>query len=138
MELEDQLHAEIISLCSEGDQLVEINKYNEAIEKYIKALNLIPEPKTDWEASTWIYTALGDTCFINGNFVESKDYFYDAINCPGGMDNPFIILHLGESLFELGDLEKAKEYLMKAYMLEGYDVFDCEDEKYYLMIKNLI
>jgi tetratricopeptide (TPR) repeat protein len=72
LELEDQLHAEIISLCSEGDQLVEINKYNEAIEKYIKALNLIPEPKTDWEASMWIYTALGDTCFINGNFVESK------------------------------------------------------------------
>lgn len=138
MELDDQLHNEIVGLCSEGDQLVEIDKYNDAIEKYLKALKLVPEPKTDWEASTWIFTALGDTCFLNGNFAEAKDYFYDAINCPGGTDNPFIMLRLGESLYELGDIEKAKEYLLKAYMLEGYDVFDGEDEKYFLVIKNLI
>jgi tetratricopeptide (TPR) repeat protein len=138
MELQDDLYNRILSICSKGDNLVEDFKYDEAIEMYLKALELIPQPKQMWEASTWIYTALGDTFYIKKDFTTSKYYLFDALNCPDGIENPFIMLRLGESLFELGEISKAKEYLLKAYMLDGYAIFNGEEDKYFDVIKDEI
>lgn len=138
MELEDKIYDEILSLSNDGDLLVEESKYDEAIEKYLKALELVPSPKNKWEAATWIYTALGDTCFINENYKEGKEYLYDAINCPDGLDNPFILMRLGQCLYEMGEIDKSKEYLLKAYMLEGVHIFEEEDDKYFNSIIDII
>ena len=43
---------------------------------------------------------------------------------------------LGESLYELKRIEEAKDPLMRAYMLEGEEIFD--DDKYFEVIKDLI
>ena len=75
---------------------------------YLEALYLVPEPKYNWAASTWIYTALGDTCYINGDFSAAKEFLFNAINCPDGIENPFIMLRLGESLYELEKLINLK------------------------------
>jgi tetratricopeptide (TPR) repeat protein len=136
LELQDELYRKISSICSKADNLVDTFKYDEAINMYLKALYLVPEPKRDWEASTWIYTALGDTCYMKKDFDASKNYLFDAVNCPKGIENPFIMLRLGESLFELGEVNKAKEYLLRAYILEGYAIFDSEEDKYFKVIKN--
>lgn len=136
MELKEDVYNRILDLCSQGDDLVEDSKYAKALGFYSKALDLIPEPKHEWEASTWIYTALGDTCYLKGDFAASKNYLFDALNCPDGLDNPFILLRLGESLCELGEVDKAKEYLLRTYMLEGYSIFYSEDDKYFDVIKD--
>ena len=47
------------------------------------------------------------------------------------------MLRLGQCSSELGK-EDAVEYLMRAYMLAGKDIFENDDEKYFDMIKNLI
>lgn len=125
-------------LCNEGDTLVEEGEVDHAIRKYLTALNLVPIPKNEWEASTWIYTALGDAYFINEEYVFAKNNYFNALNCPDGISNPLILLNLGESLVECGEIDKAKDYLLKAYMLEGYEIFSEEDEKYYELIKDLI
>jgi tetratricopeptide (TPR) repeat protein len=138
MELQDDLYEEILSLCSDGDNLVEESRFDAAIEIYLKALDLVPDPKNNWEASTWIYTAIGDTYYIKGDYEASKNYFFEAINCPDGIENPFILLRLGESLYELNEFVKAKEYLLKAYMLEGNEVFQDENEKYLKLIIDII
>ncbi|WP_445670843.1 tetratricopeptide repeat protein [Paenibacillus sp. FSL M8-0334] len=138
LELDDKIHAQIIELCEEGDSLIEEEEFNKAIEKYSTALELVPSPKIDWEASTWIYTALGDAYFINDDYEMAKTNFYNALNCPDGISNPLILLRLGESQFECGELNQAKEYLLKAYMLEGYKIFDEEDDKYFKSIKDII
>lgn len=138
MELQDKLYEEILSLCSKGDKLVDDSMYNEAVEIYLKALKLIPEPKRNWEASTWIYTALGDTCFLKEDYEASRNYLFDAINCPDGIENPFVMLRLGESLFELKEVSRAKEYLLKAYMLAGDEIFQSEVGKYFDVIKDEI
>ncbi|WP_336047130.1 tetratricopeptide repeat protein [Solibacillus ferritrahens] len=138
MELNDKIYAQILKLCEEGDSLIDEEEFDQAIEKYSTALELVPSPKIDWEASTWIYTALGDTYFINDEFEMAKSHFYNALNCPDGISNPYILLRLGESLFECGELNKAKEYLLKAYMLEGYKIFFEEDDKYFDLIKDII
>jgi tetratricopeptide (TPR) repeat protein len=135
MELQDDLYEEILSLCSEGDLLVEATMYDEAINLYKKALELIPNPKNVFEASTWIYTALGDTCFIKEDFEAAKGYLLDAINCPDGIVNAFILLRLGETLYEMQEMKKAKEYLLRAYMFEGYPIFEDEDDKFFNLIE---
>lgn len=81
---------------------------------------------------------MGDTYFINDDYDMAKNNFYNAINCPDGFSNPLILLRLGESLLECGELEKAKEYLLKAYMLEGYKIFNEEDDKYFELIRDII
>lgn len=138
MELQDELYERIVSLCSQGDDLVNNFEFENAIIMYLKALDLVPEPKQNWAASTWIYTALGDTCYINKDFDSSKDFLFNAINCPDGIENPFILLRLGEAWYELGDVNKAKEYLLRAYILEGYSIFENEDDKYFDVIKGEI
>ncbi len=69
------------------------------------------------------YTALGDTYFLNREYEKAKSNLYNARNCPDGISNPFILLRLRESLFECGELDKAREYLIRAYILEGYKLF---------------
>ncbi len=47
-------------------------------------------------------------------------------------------MRLGQSAFEIGKMEEAREYLLRAYMLEGDDIFSDEDEKYLDCIRDLI
>lgn len=138
MELKEKIYQEILRLCEMGDSLVEESNYEEAVEKYLEALELVPEPKNIWETSTWIYTALGDTYFIKGDYQKAKKFLYDAINCPDGAHNPFVLMRLGQSLLELKNIEKAKEYLLKAYIIEGYTMFQDEDNKYFNLIIDII
>jgi len=97
MKIANEIYSKIKELCSSGDNLVIRSQYDDAISEYLKALSLVPDDKMEWEASTWIYTALGDTCFLKHDFEKAAHYLYDALNCPNGMCNPFISLRLGGS-----------------------------------------
>ena len=44
--------------------------------------------------------------------------------------NSLLLLRLGQSCFEINDVPKAKEYLLRAYMLGGRERFENEEEKY--------
>ena len=139
MELNDKVYDEIVNLSEEGNGLFDDKKYLDAKNKYIAALELIPNPKTDWEASTWLYTALGDVSFFLQSYDEAKNFFLDALNCPDGIGNPFIMLRLGESLYETGgDIDKIRDYLVRAFMLGGIEVFEGEDEKYFKTISDIV
>lgn len=70
--------------------------------------------------------------------MKAKSELYNALNCPSGISNPFILLRLGESLFECGEMDKAKEYLLRAYMIEGYKIFFNEDDKYFELIVDMV
>ncbi|GMA98789.1 hypothetical protein [Pelosinus sp. IPA-1] len=138
MELDNKIYEKIEGLSDEGNELIDDDRYDEAINKFNAALDLIPQPKHDWEASTWLYASIGDAYYLKEDYKKAKEYFYNAMNCPDGVDNPFILLRLGESLFECEGFEKAKEYLLRAFMLEGYKIFRDEDKKYFNLIKGLI
>ena len=47
------------------------------------------------------------------------------------------MLRLGQCSHELGK-EDAVEYLMRAYMLTGEEIFESDDEKYFDLIKYFI
>jgi len=63
LELNDQVYDQIVQLCNEGNTFVKSGQITNALGSYLAALDLVPLPKNNWETSTWIYTALGDTYF---------------------------------------------------------------------------
>lgn len=129
-ELASFLHEEIQSLCSAGDQLADDGRYEEAIEQYNKAWILIPEPKNDWEASTWVLAAIADACFLSGFKGSARDALDYAMTCPGGLGNPFLHLRLGQVLLDQGHDDQAADELMRAYMGAGAEIFESEDGRY--------
>lgn len=48
------------------------------------------------------------------------------------------MLRLGQSAFELGKKERATENLLRAYMLEGKEIFEEDDKKYFEFLKSKV
>lgn len=128
--LDDATHGRMQDLCAKGDSLCEQREFEQAFGFYRDALNLVPQPVEDWEAATWILTAIGDLHFQAGMPRKAVEALEDAVRCPGGLGNPFIHLRLGESYFELGDQDRAADELARAYMGAGREIFAQEDTKY--------
>ena len=138
MELNDKVYDEIKKKCARGNELADSEQYQEALTEFSKALELLPKPDYMWEAATWLYGSIGDMYFQLNDYSASLDCFMKAQKCPDGMGNPFICVRIGECFFELGNIEKAKQYLMQAYMLEGEEIFLDADPKYLALILPLI
>jgi hypothetical protein len=130
-ELPDTIHKEVKRLCAAGDQQAERQAYPDALSSYWAAWDLLPEPKTDWEAATWILVAIGDANYLGGDYVAGRDNLSNAMRCPGAIGNPFIHFRLGQCQLELGNHERAADELMRAYMGAGRDIFDQHDPKYF-------
>jgi len=129
-ELPDSVHDEIKRLCAIGDRHAEARAFSNALTNYWEAWDLLPEPKTDWEAATWILVAIGDANFLGADYDAGRDNLSNAMRCPGAIGNPFIHFRLGQCLFEIGDLDRAADELMRAYMGAGREIFDQHDSKY--------
>lgn len=138
MMLPSDIDQEIEKLSSEGDALADEEKYREANEKFIKALEMLPEPLEQWEASTWLLTAIGDMHFLQENYEHAKLALSDAMHCPEAIGNPFIHLRLGQSQYELGNQTRAADELTRAYMSEGKEIFMDDDPKYFEFLKTVI
>jgi tetratricopeptide (TPR) repeat protein len=130
-EIEDHIHEEIKSHCEAGDERASAKAFSEALTFYWKAWDLLPEPKTEWEAATWILAAIGDANFLSGDFAAGRDNLSNAMRCPDAIGNPFIHFRLGQCCFEIGDLDRAADELMRAYMGAGREIFDENDVKYH-------
>jgi tetratricopeptide (TPR) repeat protein len=136
MELPDAIYEKVTELSDAGNRLAEDGKYRDAVSKFIEALELLPEPITDWEACTWLLTAIGDTNFLAGNYEQARKALSDAMHCPGAIGNPFIHMRLGQSEFELGNTDRAADELARAYLQEGLAIFEDEDPKYVAFVKS--
>ncbi len=134
MELSEEVYIQIKEHCKAGDEKAENEHYQSAYDSYMQAWSLIPEPKNECEASTWVLTALADTYFYTKNFEAVKDSLQYAMHCPNGIGNPFIHMRLGQALLELGNEEQAKEELARALMGAGKEIFEDDDPKYFEFI----
>jgi tetratricopeptide (TPR) repeat protein len=129
-ELPEKIYSQVLDLSAEGDQLAESRHYREAIAKYNAAWGLVPEPKDQWEASTWLLAAIGDACFLSGHFESGAEAFSSALQCPGGFGNPFVHMRLGQCHLERKQETEAAEHLCRAYAIEGNAIFRDEKPKY--------
>jgi len=136
-EIPDEIYDKIEKWSEEGNNFFEREQFTQALKKYKAALKLVPEPKSDWEASTWLYTSIGDVHFSENDFDKAKENYYSALNCPDG-HNPYVNLSLGQTLYELEESETSRKFLLLAYMSEGNEIFEDEDPKYIGHITDLI
>lgn len=118
-ELDASTHEAVKALCAVGDRLAEAGSYEAAIAEYNKAWLVVPEPKSEWQASTWILAAIADACFLSGYKTSAREALQFAMTCPGAIGNPFLHLRLGQVLLDGGDENGAANELMRAYMGEG-------------------
>jgi len=137
-ELPDAIHARIVQLSEEGDRLASQGSFERALAKYQAALGLLPTPSTDWEAATWLFAAIGDVHFKGRDFASGIDAFERAVQCPGGLGNPFIHLRRGQCLFETRDREGAMDELARAYMGAGKNIFSDEEPKYFEALSGVL
>lgn len=137
-ELDDKTHAQIQELCAAGDRFADQSDFSSALENYWNAFDLVPEPKTAWDASTWILTAIGDSNFLGNDFRAGVDNLSNAMHCPGAIGNPFIHMRLGQCQFEVGNMDRAADELIRAYAVNGEEIFSGEDPKYLEFLKTRI
>ncbi len=135
MELDEKIYAEITRLCAVGDDLAKQKKHTEALAEYNEAWRLIPEPKSEWEASTWILAAIADMHFLLGDIASAREDLELAMTCPGAVGNPFLHLRLGQVRYEQKEYDASADELMRAYMGAGKDIFAGEDTKYLAFLK---
>lgn len=136
-QLGDEIHEHIQALCADGDALAKEANYPAALAKYWAAWDLLPEPQTEWEASTWILAAIGDANFCLGDFIAGRDNSSMCMHCPDAIGNPFLHLRLGQCQFELGNFDRAADELCRAYMWAGPELFEGEG-KYLRFLKTRV
>lgn len=128
--LKDEIYEQVELISEEGNDFADDEEYAAAAGKFKEALELVPDPKTDWEASTWLYSSIGNMYFMLDDFAQAAEYFLQAISCPDGKINSFIQMRLGQSFLELKQEDKALEHLLKGYRLGGKSLFAEEESKY--------
>lgn len=128
MELSDDIYNQIEHLSEQGNLMLEDENFDGALTSWRAALALLPEPRHDWEAATWLYASIGDACYQSDDYAGAKNALFDALNGPVGIENPFVHYLLGKTLLRLQD-ERALDYLLRAYMLDGEEIFDSDEEE---------
>ena len=117
-------------LCAEGDELAGGDHTGAAVARYEEALALLPDPKTRWEAATWIYAAIADAYFFAGDFAAAELPLSEITHCPGATGNAFVHLRRGQVALELGHHVRAADELALAYEAAGPEIFEDEHPKY--------
>ena len=127
-ELPDDIYEQIETLSDAGNDCIDDGDFDGAIENWRQALGLLPEPASQWEAATWLYASLGDAYYQSANYEMAKDALYSALNGHDAQANPFIHYMLGKTLLRLDD-DRAIDSLLRAYMLDGVDIFDSDEDE---------
>lgn len=132
-DLSDEVIEQIEELSESGNSLFDTEDYVNAIEVWQQALSLIPHPQHTYAESQWLETSIGDAYFLVEEHGKALTCFHNAAANveENGYENPFIMLRLGQTLWENNQLEAAKEYLLRAYMFEGAEIFENDDNKYF-------
>ncbi|XUY27080.1 hypothetical protein RMR21_001500 [Agrobacterium sp. rho-8.1] len=129
-ELPDDIYQEVVRLSAIGDEHIELGSSTEAISAWQQALDLLPNPKRIWDASVWLNASIGDAFLQLNEFDSSLLSFREAESSSDGFSNAFVQFGLGASFYELGLTDEAKDHLLRAYMLEGEEIFGESDPKY--------
>ncbi len=129
-EITPALKAKLDEFAERGNRFEEEEQYEKAIQAWEEGLGLIPEPQQYYSETIWFLAAIGDVYFEKGMYTQAHKCFDKARgNLSGdGYGNPFIMLRLGECCLETGDEKNAIEYLLRAYMMEGKEIFEPDED----------
>lgn len=137
-ELSEDIQDALEEICEQGNEAMDEGNPAEAAVFFQQALAILPKPAKEWEAYGWLQAALGDARFAMGDFERSLSHLRTAYAFAGPEEvNPFVLLRLGQCHRRLGDEKNAAEYMLRAYMLEGEDIFE-EDAEDFAFLKEAV
>ena len=137
MELPKELFEQISRYSEAGNALLETGSASEAYIQFETAVDLLPEPRESWEAYAWLFASMGECHFIEGNYQEAYDCFLAAYNSTMPDANPYVLLRLGECCTEIQN-NNSTEFLFRAFLLDGEEIFKTENDKYFKSIQQMI
>jgi tetratricopeptide (TPR) repeat protein len=131
---------QVVRLLDSGNELLDKDKNERALDTFQRALEPIPKPHDNYEISSLVYASIGDAYFFQHQFEEALTNFEEAQRIHGelhGHFEPFLLLRAGQSQFNIGDrddneeaLAKAGKLLSDAYKSMGDEIFEDEDPVY--------
>lgn len=133
-ELDAELYEQIQELCDLGIDLADGGRFDKAMEAYDMAWDLLPDPKTGWGEAFWILGNKGAALFLQRDYAAGREVLERALECEGARGESFLHLRLGQCLFELGEMDRAREQLTLALEHEAETIFIDEDPKYLSLI----
>lgn len=128
----------ISDILKKAKQLTLKGNYHASITEYQKGLALLGEQPMKSKYAVMIFSGIGEAYFLQKKWEDALEYYGYAVKSDGGLGEPLIHLRLGQLRFELGQIEKAKDELMRAYMGGGDLMFKGEDSKYFHLIREIV
>lgn len=126
--LPGDIYKRIRARSAEGDELIDNDDFSGAERAWLEALELLPEPASEWDAYTRLWALIGDARYMADHDDEAVKAFDNACSGPGGMEDPWIRFMLGKALVHAGNRTRAVEELLAAYRLDGADLFEDDFE----------
>ncbi len=135
--LSSLLHEQVESHIEIGNAYFDDALFLQAIDCWKAALQIIPFPQNVYSETQWLEVAIADAYFLLGDFPKALLHLERAKENKQAIayENPFIMLRLGQCLLEHQRDKEAAEFLQRAYMFEGQDIFADEDPKYFDFLK---
>jgi tetratricopeptide (TPR) repeat protein len=126
---------EVEELVSKAGALDRSNRRQQAIQTYEQAYQLIPEPRELSELAMVALCNIGELHYLEGEWQLAFEDFCEAVKCKEGLGNPQIHMRLGQLRHRRGEIERATDEFMRAYMAAGDLVFEGEDPRYFQLIE---
>lgn len=127
-DLPEDLRARIEALSEQGNQLMDDDQFSAALEAWREAYQLLPAPRDERSAALWLHASIAEALYMMGDFPGARNAMREALGAPGGAENPYVHYMLGKALWQLDD-EDAVDALLKAYLLDGVDIFDTDEDE---------
>lgn len=134
--LPPSISAEVEALSAEGDGAAAAGAYAQAVLRYEAALELLPEPKGQWIAASWLWHAIADARFRGRDFAGALEPISLAL-LHGDPANPFLHLRRGQCLVELGHEADGLDALARAFAGGGRELFAREEPRWLDAIADL-
>lgn len=103
---EQEIYQKIEELCQSGEAAFDDDELESALEYYLEAWDLIPQPRGGYEGTGWVAAAIGEVLFEQEKYKESFDYYEEAYYAIGGKLNPYINFMMGKCLYLLNKKKK--------------------------------
>ena len=135
-DLEPELKAQVVELCNKAVEAQEEERFHASNRDLQKVYELLPEPKAEWKAYSWLLSSMADNHFEQDEYQTAFEKFEEVFTLDAGsIENGYLCLRRGQCALELEQDELAKQLLSRAFELEGKELFEDEHSKYLKLAK---
>ena len=130
-DLEPGLKEQVVELCQKGMEQAEIERYVPSNRTFQKVYDLLPEPKQEWKAYSWLRASVADNHFELKEYAEALVLIEEVLEIDAEYKtNAYIRMRRGQCYLELKRADEAKVELKIAYEMGGEEIFEDEYARY--------